>query len=292
VTITTPGACRGRYLSWAMSGSPSLQPWPRRRQLRNAESERTRLRRLAAVVWIEHFGRRGYVRRPAQLRCPDRLALQPHALGFSFRLGIHGRPQPGEQRLEWIHEKHPTPAPLPLGRRLLANAHVYLQHGARRLDYAARRLFAERRNSRRADRTWLPGCRVGRPGPHQRAGAPVMQSCRLAVHIGTKHDGRIGTDEPRRADSSRRECPLRPWPLRPSRQRSLTDLACCGPGRLQRPRSRAFGSPPGPSRRVQAAAPRDTRYDRTQAGGPRCRHASVACPPFSAGSGFGGGRSP
>jgi len=68
------------------------------------------LRRLAAAVWIEDFGRRRHVWWPGQLRCPDRLTLQPHSLGLRFRLGIHWRTQPGEHLLEGIHGKHPTPA--------------------------------------------------------------------------------------------------------------------------------------------------------------------------------------
>ena len=85
--------------------------WPRECQ----EEERRPCRaesaacRLAAAVWIEDVGRRRHVWWPGQLRCPDRLTLQPHPLCLSFRLGIHWRTQPGEHLLEGIHGKHPTP---------------------------------------------------------------------------------------------------------------------------------------------------------------------------------------
>jgi len=79
-------------------------------------------RPLAAAVWIEDVGRWRHVRWTGQLRCPDRLTLQPHPLGLRFRLGIHWRTQPGEHLLEGIHRKHPTPADLMPSARALSGA--------------------------------------------------------------------------------------------------------------------------------------------------------------------------
>ena len=94
---------RGPRSSWGRGKGRGLRPAPPVSQPRPTLF-------LAAALWIEDVRRWRHVRWPGQLRCPDRLTLQPHPLGLRFRLGIHWRTKPGEHLLDGIHVKHPTPA--------------------------------------------------------------------------------------------------------------------------------------------------------------------------------------